>query len=150
MIELELFFKSSLGFAPIVDIGRTPVGRRRIMATDGGTIEGRRISGIIHPGGTDWQIERQDGTSVLDVRFTIETDSGDLIYVQNTGYRHGPSDVMARLSKGEEVDPDSYYFRTVPKLETASPTYDWVNRTIFIGSGVRRPDSADLYVYEVK
>ncbi len=150
MIELELFFKSSLGFAPIVDIGRTPMGRRRIMAPDGGTIEGRRISGIIHPGGTDWQIERQDGTSVLDVRFTIETDSGDLIYVQNTGYRHGPSDVMARLSKGEEVDPDSYYFRTVPKLETASSTYDWVNRTIFIGSGVRRPDSADLYVYEVK
>ncbi|MAF47874.1 MAG: DUF3237 domain-containing protein [Rhodospirillales bacterium] len=150
MIELELFFKASLGFGSVVDLGETPAGRRQIMTTDGGQIDSPRLTGVIHSGGADWQIQRQDGTSVLDVRFTIETTSGDLIYVQNAGFRYGSPEVMERIAKGEEVDPESYYFRTVPKFETASPTYDWVNRTIFVAKGIRWPNSAELVVYEVK
>ena len=35
--------------------------------------------------------------------------------------RHGPPEVLARLAKGEDVDPSLYYFRTVMRFETAHP-----------------------------
>jgi hypothetical protein len=56
---------------------------------------------------------------------------------------------MARLAKGEAVDPASYYFRTTPVFETASPRYDWLNRIVAVASG-RRESSGPVYeVYEV-
>jgi hypothetical protein len=65
------------------------------------------------------------------------------------GVRHGPADVMARLAKGESVDPASYYFRTAPVFETAAPRYDWLNRIVSVATG-RREASGPVYeVYEV-
>ena len=64
------------------------------------------------PGGADWQIIRADGFSELDTRYTLETDKGQLIYVQNAGMRHAAPAVMEKLLKGETVDPTLVYFRT--------------------------------------
>ena len=65
-------------------------------------------------GGADWQIIGADGFSELDTRYTLETDTGRMIYVQNAGIRHAPPEVMQRLLRGETVDPELVYFRTVP------------------------------------
>ena len=65
------------------------------------------------------------------------------------GLRHGPPDVMARLDKGEAVDPASYYFRIAPTFETAAPQYDWLNRIMAIGAGYRRADGPIYSVFEV-
>ena len=59
------------------------------------------------------------------MRVTLETDDGELIYMTYRGLRHGPPEVMARLAKGESVDPASYYFRTTPVFETASKKYSY-------------------------
>ena len=101
-------------------------------------------------GGADWQVIRTDGVADLDARYTLETQDGALIYVRNHGYRHGPADVLKKLSSGEEVDPSLYYMRTTPLFETGDARYAWLNRLICVGTGARRKSSVSLEVFEVK
>jgi len=150
MIQTRHLFTLTAEVPGIVDLGATPQGTRRIATVSGGTFRGERLSGKIQavPGG-DWILVRPDGATILDVRVTLETDDRQLIYMTYRGVRHGPADVMARLAKGEAVDPASYYFRTTPVFETASPKYDWLNRIVAVATG-RREASGPVYeVYEV-
>ena len=82
---------------------------------------------------------RQDGVLALDVRITLETDDGHLIFMSYRGMRHGPKEVIERLNRGEKVDPQSYYFRMVPQFETSSDKYAWLNRLVALGKGRREP-----------
>ena len=148
-MELEHAFDASITLAPVKDLGDTPVGHRRIIDITGGTVSGPKLQGKILPGGADWQFIREDRVTYLDARYTIETADGALIYVSNQGYRHGPPEVIERLIKGEPVEDDSYYFRCTPWFETSAPQYDWLNRTIFVGTGGRDPDAVRLSVFEV-
>ena len=52
------------------------------------------------------------------IRITLKTDDAAFIYVHYAGMRHGPSEVMKRLARGESVDPSEYYFRVAPMFET--------------------------------
>ena len=150
MIELELLFQARITLAPPRELGETPWGRRRIIAITGGSFAGLRMSGIVLPGGADWQIVRADGVAYLDARYTLETADGALVYVENRGYRHGPREVIERLARGADVDPGLYYMRTTPWFETSDPRYAWLNRIICVGTGARRADAVELEVYEVK
>src|SRR5580765_7058619 len=71
-----------------VEVGAIAAGRRRIVAIRGGTFEGPELRGRVREGGADWQIVRHDGVAELDTRYTLETDRGELIYIQNAGLRH--------------------------------------------------------------
>jgi hypothetical protein len=102
------------------------------------------------PGGADWQVIRADGVADLDARYTLETSDGVLIFVRNKGYRHGPADVLKRLSVGEAVDPSLYYMRTTPSFETGDARYSWLNRMVCVATGARRAAAVELDVYEVK
>src|SRR5688572_2361463 len=102
-LNLQILFKAEITLAPAQELGDTPQGRRRIIGITGGTFSGARLSGRVLPGGADWQVIRSDGVADLDARYTFETSDGALIYVKNRGYRHGPADVLKRLSSGEEV-----------------------------------------------
>ena len=124
--------------APLV-VGPGTRGTRRIVPILGGTFEGPELRGRVLPGGADWQIIHADGFSELDTRYTLETDSGDLIYVQNCGIRHAPAGVIERLLAGEPVDASQVYFRTTPTFETAAPNLQWLTRSIFVGTGERQP-----------
>jgi hypothetical protein len=150
MIQTRHLFTLTADVPRIVDLGATPAGQRRIAHVTGGAFKGERLSGSIHaaPGG-DWILARPDGATILDVRITLETDDAQLIYMTYRGVRHGPAEVMARLARGEPVDPASYYFRTTPVFETAAPKYDWLNRIVSVATG-RREKSGPVYeVYEV-
>ncbi len=59
--------------------------------------------------------------------------------------RHGSAEVLARLGRGEDVDPSEYTFRTSTQIETATPDLDWLNKGIFIGVAGRQ---AGAVVYE--
>ena len=126
------------------ELGDGPRGRRRIIQILGGTFSGPDMRGKILPGGADWQIVRPDGFTELDTRYTLETDRGELIYVQNAGVRHAPPEVMKKLLAGDTVDPAAVYFRTVPVFETSSPRLQELTRSIYIGIGERYP--ADVVV----
>jgi hypothetical protein len=122
-----------------LEMGQVPQGRRRIIQILGGTFSGPGIKGKILPGGADWQIVRADGFTELDTRYTLETDKGELIYVQNKGVRSAAPDVMKKLLAGETVDPSLVYFRTVPIFETSAPALQQLARSIYIGIGERYP-----------
>jgi hypothetical protein len=116
-----------------LDLGDTPQGHRRIVALTGGTFTGPEINGKLVPGASaDWQIVLPDGTALGDIRYTLLTDGGDLLYVQSRGVRHGSAEVLARLGRGEHVDASEYTFRTTTQIETAAPDLDWLNKGVFI------------------
>ena len=65
------------------------------------------------------------------------------------GVRHGPPEVLARMARGESVEPSEYYFRTAPFFETAAPKYAWLNVIVSVGIGERRPDGVLYRVFEI-
>ena len=150
MLELEPLLSVEVMLAAPLELGETPLGRRRIIGITGGTFRGARLSGRVLAGGADWQVIRADGVADLDARYTLETDDGELIYVRNHGYRHGPPDIVARLADGEPVDPARYYMRTTPRFETSAERYSWLNGIICVATGARRAAAVELEVFEVK
>jgi hypothetical protein len=150
VIQTRHLFTLAIEVPRIVDLGATPNGQRRIATVSGGRFTGERLSGTIQPSpGGDWLLLRPDGTLVLDVRLSLETDDGDLIYMTYRGLRHGPAEVMARLNRGEAVDPAQYYFRTTPVFETAAAKYAWLNRIVSVATGRREAAGPVYEVYEV-
>jgi len=137
--ELVFAFELRVQVGPPLDVGPIPGGRRRIVPILSGTFEGSGMKGRVLPGGADWPIVRADGLGELDTRYTLETDDGKLIYVQNAGIRHASPEVTAQLMAGQPVDPSLVYFRTVPKFETSAPELAWLMRSIFVGTGERYP-----------
>jgi hypothetical protein len=135
--------------APL-ELGDVPRGRRRIVPITGGTFSGSGMRGTIRPGGADWQIVRTDGFTELDTRYTLETDRGELVYVQNAGMRHAPTEVMKRLLAGEPVDPALVYFRTTPVFETSAPGLQWLTRATFVGTGERYPTEVVVRFWRVE
>ena len=122
-----------------LDLGDIVQGHRRIVPLTGGTFIGPEISGTLVPGASaDWQTVLPDGTALGDIRYTLRTDGGDLLYVQSRGVRHGPAEVLARLGRGEDVDPSEYTFRAATQIETAAPELDWLNKGIFISVAGRQ------------
>lgn len=146
---LEPMFRASIAVAPPRVLGRVAGGERRIIDILGGEVEGPRLRGTVLPGGADWQIVRDDGTALLEARYTIESAEGALVYVRNAGYRHGPPEVLAAIARGEDVDPARYYFRTAPTFETASSALAWLNRTVAVCSAARTRDRVILDFYAI-
>ena len=130
-------------------VGATPGAYRRIGVVPGGSFEGERLSGEVLDGGSDWQTVRNDGATTLNVRLVLKTKDDALIGMTYRGVRHGPPDVVARIEKGEVVDPASYYFRINPLFETAAAKYDWINRVVAVGIGHRRADGPIYSIFEV-
>lgn len=148
--ELEFVFEVTATLAPPQELGTTKYGIRRIINITGGTFSGPRIKGTVLSGGADWQTIREDGTADLVAKYSLQTDDGKIILVENTGIRTAPRDVLERLAKGEEVPPSEYYMRTAAKMEVeAGSKYDWLNRSVMISTGMRRANSVVIRFYRV-
>jgi Protein of unknown function (DUF3237) len=129
--------------------GAIEIGPRRVIPITGGEAHGPKLRGRILPAGADFQVLRRDGVTELHARYVLETDGGALVYIENSGMRHGPADAMEKLRRGELVDPALIYFRTTPRFETVAESQPWLTRHVFVGDGVRRPDRVELAIYQV-
>ena len=118
-LESDFLLELVLDVADQMDAGNTS-----IAPVTGGTFGGPRIQGTVHDGGADW-ITQQSGHSSLDVRITLETDDGAIIYMSYTG-------VVARNDNGT-------YWRVRPIFQTASEKYDWLNHIVCIGKSKQVP-----------
>jgi hypothetical protein len=133
-----------------LELGEIAARRRRIVPLTGGSFAGPELSGKLLPGSSaDWQTVLPDGTALGDIRYTLQTTGGDLLYVQSRGVRHGGADALARLARGEEVDAAEYTFRTSTQIETAAPALDWLNKGIYVSVGARQPDAVIYETYLV-
>lgn len=133
---------------PLLVVGQTPNAFRRIGVIQGGSFEGERLSGEVVTG-NDWQAVRTDSCIRLDVRLVLKTTDEALIVMTYQCLRAGSPEIIAKLDRGEPVEPTSYYFRMNPVFETSAPKYDWMNRIIAIGVGHRLADGPLYSIFEV-
>jgi hypothetical protein len=122
--------------APTQDVGAGPHGARVTYPITGGSFEGDRLRGRVLPGGADWTIKRPDGVIELDLRITLATDDGALVYMTFEGIR-------------DDAAPGAPYFRTLPRFETADPKYSYLNRLLAVGVGEIRPDGPVHVIEEI-
>jgi hypothetical protein len=149
--RLRLIYRLEATLDQPLDLGDVAHGRRRIVPLTGGTFTGPDFSGRLLPGASaDWQVVLPDGTALGDIRYVLQTADGDLLYVQSSGVRHGSTEVLARLGRGEEVDPSEYTFRTTTHIETAAPALGWLNKGVFISVGGRQAAGVIYETYLVE
>jgi hypothetical protein len=86
----------------------------------------------------------------LDVRLTLRTDDGQLIYTRYHGILEIPPAARAWQSRGERLAPEEYYWRVAFTFETASEKYGWLNRIIAIGAGEVGLPRPEYSVYVVR
>jgi len=103
----------------------------------GGWAKGPAINGsFISPGG-DWLRISPSGTMRLDVRATLKTDDGALIYITYNGIMQHSAASGEKLNKGEVLTTkDIPYFITAPTFQTSSPKYAWLNSVQAVGKVV--------------
>jgi hypothetical protein len=110
-----------------VDLDESPLGRRRMVAVLGGTLEGALGSGTVLPGGADWQTIRDDGGVSIDAHYTIRLDDGTVLALRSFGVRR---------AEGETT-----YFRTA--IELSGPArLSHVTGSLFVTTGHREAGSA--------
>ena len=125
-----------LDTAATQNLGAGPHGSRIIFPITGGSFEGDRLRGKVLPGGADWAIRRADGVIELDLRSTLQTDDGALISMILAGMR-------------DDGRPETPYFRTLPRFETAAPKYAFLNRLLAVGSGEIRAEGPVHVIEEI-
>lgn len=147
--ELRFFADLEIQVGVPQEVGRGPRGVRRLIPILGGECKGNGWTARVLPGGADFQVLVSDTLAELDARYVLETEGGDRIYVRNRAVRSGPPELMAKLARGEPVDPAAIYFRCSPSFETGSAALAWINERMFVGSGIRRPDRVLIRFFEL-
>ena len=148
--KTEFAFEARVTVAAPLVVGESTHGLRRIVPITGGTFAGPNIKGKVVSGGADWQFVRPDGVLEVLAKYTLQTDDGIVISIENRGMRHASPAVMERLTKGEHVPGNEYYFRTVAHFEAPrNSKYEWLNKALFIGIAERHPDAAVIRFYKI-
>ena len=148
--RLTLVYRLEASLGAPLELGETAQGRHRIVPLTGGTFTGPDLSGELVPGASaDWQTILPDGTTLGDIRYVLQTTAGDVIYVQSRSVRHGSPEVLARLGRGDDVDPGEYTFRTATQIQTGGPRLDWLNKGVFVGVAGRQPAGVVYEIYLV-
>jgi hypothetical protein len=145
-IEYLSRFTIHLGDGPPEIIGETPDGIKVNWYISSGEFAGPKLNGKISHEGGDWMTIRRDGVGIMDVRATLETVDGALIYIHYPGYFElGENGYENFLKKKWPPTPPT---RTTPRLITAHPKYLWVNRLQCIGIG-RVVMKEPIYEYDL-
>lgn len=114
-----------------------PMGTRIIVEFKDVLFEGPRLKAKQrgHTSG-DWLVVGPDATATLDLRFTLETDDGALIYVHGAG----------RTNANEFPKGGAIWFS--PLFETAEPKYAWLNAIQGLAKGKATGPHARFEVWE--
>ncbi|WP_231943376.1 DUF3237 domain-containing protein [Hydrogenophaga crassostreae] len=127
-------------------------GLRRIIPITGGTVRGQ-LNGRVLSGGADFQLVLSETMADLDARYLLQLDdpewAGAHVFVQNRALRRGSAEDIAKLVRGEPVDPAAIYFRCAPTFEVSHPALAWMTESLFIGTGARFPDRVEMRFFRV-
>ena len=148
----DFIFRFELDVDPPMDIGAVPIGHRLIGPITGGSFEGPGLSdgaalkGEVVPGGGDWLYVRADGSLELDVRTTLRTEDGALIYMPYTGLITIPEGKTPQVMTGE-VPPD--YMVVSIRFETSAPEHAALNQIVAVATGSIAPGKVRYEVYAI-
>jgi hypothetical protein len=146
--RLEFLFELTAELGAPAAIGDTAHGQRLIVPALGGTFAGPRLRGKVLAGG-DWLLVRPDGVGELDVRGTLATDDGALLYATWRGYCTRVPELMPRWAAGEAIPRGEHYFVVTPSFEAGAPAYAWLQRTVAVGLGALIPGGVRYRVFAV-
>ena len=133
-LPVEHLFRLALTLGGRNVIPGGPAGTRVIVLVSGGTFEGPRLRGtVVTNSGADWVLQRADGSFKLDVRLTLVTDDGAVIYMAYNG--------VGMVVEGKNV------IRSAPLFETGDERYAWLNRVQAVGIGRSDRESVNYDVY---
>jgi hypothetical protein len=134
---------------PTRNSGVGPIGTRVLAVCTGGDFKGPKLRGKIWAAGGDWALRRRDGTASLDVRATLETDDGALIYVQYYGILR-PEVGRPTPQPGVPSEYGDAYFFTAPRFETGDERYVWLNSLVCVAEGRRTNQGVAYRVYTLQ
>jgi len=111
-----------------------------------GVISGPKLNAKVRQLGGDWMTIRRDGVGVMDVRATLETHDGALIFVSYLGHyelgENGYQDFLDRRW------PARAPTRTTPRFHASDARYHWLNRLQCVGIGEARMQDL-VYAYDL-
>lgn len=141
-IDLDFVFQIRLRLGQRRKTGPLPSGGTRgFVPVAGGEIDGPRLQGRVVPeSGGDWALYRDDNSVAFSAHYMLEATDGTLIYMRNTGFRHAPPDIAAKMEALEPVRPTDYYMRLAPSFDAPIGPHDWLTRHVFVGAAVRHAD----------
>jgi hypothetical protein len=117
----EFVYEAIVDIAPLVALGDSPLGERRIVPIVGGSFAGPEMRGKVLAGGADRQLVRKDGARQLDALYEMQADDGAIITVRNRVLIHDPA------------GGNRYAFSTVD-ITAPEGKYGWLNRLVFVGT----------------
>ena len=144
--KLEYVMSYNASLAPPEVIGPIAEGIRVNFYVTGGLFNGPKITGKLRPVGGDWLTIRKDGIGILDVRATMETDDGALIYIAYTGTLDLGPGGYKNFAEGKI--PEFITLTVSSRMYTANPKYEWVNRSQYVQVGEFERDTL-LVRYDV-
>ncbi|KMO12985.1 DUF3237 domain-containing protein [Methylobacterium indicum] len=118
----EFVYEAVVEIAPLVSLGDSPLGERRIVPITGGRFQGPRIRGTVLPGGADRQLVRKDGVRRLDALYEMQAEDGAILTVRN----------QVLIDPGRDGAPD-YRFSTIEVTAPEGP-HAWLNRLVLVGT----------------
>jgi hypothetical protein len=130
-------------------IGETPEGIKVnwYWSPAEGEVVGPALTAKVRHIGGDWMTIRRDGIGLMDVRATLETTDGALMYVSYHGYYElGPEGYHNFLARRWPMRAPT---RTTPRFSTAHSKYLWLNRTQCLGIGEVTIGEAVAYTYDL-
>lgn len=143
---LQFVLEARVTIAPVIDVGDTSYGQRRIIPITGGTFHGPHLSGTVLDEGEDTQLVREDGVTEIGARYTLRTDDGVLIYVINKGIVVPPKSAGQKLTP-HSAPPVPAYVKTIPQLEVPRASrYEWLNQALYVGTLNPLPQSEHAVV----
>ena len=122
---LEFLAEVEAELAPAHMLLDAPYGGRLIVDVTAARVEGPRLSAsLLGSAAADWVTVSPDGrTGALDVRATLKTDDGAILFSEYRGRVHFGADGLHRVF-------------TSPRYETGDPRYAWLNGLQCVGKGI--------------
>jgi hypothetical protein len=114
-------------------IGETPEGLKVDWYVTGGVVAGPELNATVRGEGGDWMTIRRDGIGDINVRATLETNDGALIYVTESGFFELGKDGYRNFL--DKRWPSTPALHIAPRFLTAAPQYQWLNRLQCLGVG---------------
>ena len=96
-LATKYVFTLTVRIGEVTSAGEIGHGVRRIIPILGGEVKGETVNGKVCAFGADFQIIRPNELIELEAKYAFETDDGAVVYVENTGIRFGPVDLLQKL-----------------------------------------------------